>query len=129
MGRIRPTATEETTMRKSIIAALLLAFGAASPAYANLNVFACEPEWAALATEIGGDKVLVYSATPGGQDPHQGQARPSLIAKARSADISGCTRAELEIGWLPAIVAQAANQKRCPAQPSAAERASFIILR
>ena len=58
-------------MRKSIIAALLLAVGAASPAYANLNVFACEPEWAALATELRGDKVSVYSATTGGQDPHQ----------------------------------------------------------
>src|SRR5258706_12508916 len=98
MGRIRPTATEETTMRKSIIAALLLAFGAASPAYANLNVFACEPEWAALATEIGGDKGLVYSPTPGGQDPHQVQARPSLIPKARSPAISLWTGARLTIG-------------------------------
>jgi len=115
-------------MRKSIIAALLLACGAASPAYANLNVFACEPEWAALATEIGGDKVSVYSATTGGQDPHQVQARPSLIAKARSADISVCTGAELEIGWLPAIVAQSANQKLRPGAPSAVEAASFINL-
>jgi len=115
-------------MRKSIIAALLLAFGAASPAYANLNVFACEPEWAALATELGGDKVSVYAATTGGQDPHQVQARPSLIAKARSADISVCTGAELEIGWLPAIVAQSANQKLRPGAPSAVEAASFINL-
>ena len=115
-------------MRKSIIATLLLAVGAVSPAYANLNVFACEPEWAALATEIGGDKVSVYSATTGGQDPHQVQARPSLIAKARSADISVCTGAELEIGWLPAIVAQSANQKLRPGAPSAVEAASFINL-
>src|SRR5258707_5479255 len=128
MGPTRPIATKETIMRKSIIAALLLALGAASPAYANLNVFACEPEWAALATEIGGDKVSVYSATTGGQDPHQVQARPSLIAKARSADISVCTGAELEIGWLPAIVTQSANQKLRPGAPSAVEAASFINL-
>jgi zinc/manganese transport system substrate-binding protein len=115
-------------MRKSIIAALLLAFGAASPAYANLNVFACEPEWAALATEIGGDKVSVYSATTGGQDPHQVQARPSLIAKARSADISVCTGAELEIGWLPAIVQQSASQKIRPGAPGAFEASSFVTL-
>ncbi|HMI96378.1 MAG TPA: zinc ABC transporter substrate-binding protein [Micropepsaceae bacterium] len=115
-------------MRKSIIAALLLASGAASPAYANLNVFACEPEWAALATEIGGDKVSVYSATTGGQDPHQVQARPSLIAKARSADISVCTGAELEIGWLPAIIQQSASQKIRPGAPGAFEASSFVNL-
>jgi zinc/manganese transport system substrate-binding protein len=115
-------------MRKSIIAALLLASGAASPAYANLNVFACEPEWAALATEIGGDKISVYSATTGGQDPHQVQARPSLIAKARSADISVCTGAELEIGWLPAIIQQSASQKIRPGAPGAFEASSFVNL-
>src|SRR5258705_4876594 len=99
MGRIRPTATEETTMRKSIIAALLLAFGAASPAYANLNVFACEPEWAALATEIGGDKVSVYSATTGGQEPQQIHARPGLNARARNSGNSACTSGELHTCW------------------------------
>src|SRR6266576_6429271 len=104
-------------MRSWTIGAILMAVAVATPARANLNVFACEPEWAALATEIGGDKVSVYSATTGGQDPHQVQARPSLIAKARSADISVCTGAELEIGWLPAIVAQSANQKLRLGQP------------
>src|SRR3954451_10716966 len=98
-------------MRNWIIGAILASVAAATPAKANLNVFACEPEWAALATEIGGDKVSVYAATTGGQDPHQVQARPSLIAKARAADISVCTGAELEIGWLPAIVQQASNAK------------------
>src|SRR3954470_22407386 len=88
----------------------LLAF----PAHANLNVFACEPEWAALSREIGGDKVSVYTATTGSQDPHLIQARPSLISKARSADITVCTGAELEIGWLPMIVSQAANKKIAP---------------
>lgn len=115
-------------MRKTTIAILLLALGVASPAYANLNVFACEPEWAALATEIGGDKVSVYAATTGGQDPHQVQARPSLIAKARSADISVCTGAELEIGWLPQIVQQSSNSKIRPGAPGAFEASSFVNL-
>src|SRR3954467_5776822 len=128
MGRIRPIATEELIMRKSIIAALLLAFGAASPAYANLNVFACEPEWAALATEIGGDKVSVYSATTGLQDPHQIQARPGLIARARNADLTVCSGAELEIGWLPQILAQTSNQKIRAGAPGAFEAASFVKL-
>src|SRR5437660_1286838 len=128
MGRTRPIATEETMMRKSIIATLLLAVGAASPAYANLNVFACEPEWAALSTEIGGDKVSVYSATTGQQDPHQIQARPGLIARARNADVAVCTGAELEIGWLPQILTQTSNQKIRPGAPGAFDAASFVHL-
>lgn len=103
-------------MRKAILGALgaLLALGAASPAAAALQVFACEPEWAALSREIGGDKVSVYVATTGVQDPHLIQARPSLISKARTADLTVCTGAELEIGWLPMIVQQSANKKIAP---------------
>ncbi len=115
-------------MRKFLIGAIFLTLGAVSPAYANLNVFTCEPEWAALATEIGGDKVSVYSATTGGQDPHQVQARPGLIARARNADISVCTGAELEIGWLPQILTQTSNQKIRPGAPGSFEAASFINL-
>ncbi len=100
-------------MRRAILAAAaaLLALGVSTPAAAALQVFACEPEWAALSTEIGGDKVSVYAATTGVQDPHQIQARPSLISKARTADLTVCTGAELEIGWLPMIVQQSANKK------------------
>ena len=115
-------------MRKFLIGAALLTAGAVSPAYANLNVFACEPEWAALASEIGGDKVSVYAATTGAQDPHQIQARPSLIAKARAADISVCAGAELEIGWLPQIAQQTANPKIQAGAPGAFEASSFVNL-
>ena len=115
-------------MRSWTIGAILMAVAAATPAKANLNVFACEPEWAALSTEIGGDKVAVYSATTGQQDPHQIQARPGLIARARNADIAVCTGAELEIGWLPQILMQTSNQKIRPGAPGAFEAASFIHL-
>ena len=63
-----------------------------------LSVFACEPEWAALATELGGDKVNVYVATSAFQDVHRIDAKPSLVARARSADLVVATGAELEIG-------------------------------
>ncbi len=97
-------------MRIRIISLALAAAALAAPAWANpVNVFACEPEWAALTTEIGGDKVVVYSATTGAQDPHQVQARPSLIAKARSANLAVCTGAELEIAWLPMLAQQSGN--------------------
>jgi len=61
---------------------------------AALNVFACEPEWAALAKELGGDRLDVYSATTAMQDPHHVQARPSLIAKTRRADLVVCSGAD-----------------------------------
>jgi len=76
---------------------------------ADLTIFACEPEWASLSEELGGDKVSVFSATTGLQDPHYIQARPSLIAKARRADLLVCTGAELESGWLPLLQAKAGN--------------------
>ncbi len=71
---------------------------------AKVNVFACEPEWAALAEEIGRDKVEAFSATSAVQDPHYIRARPSLISKARKADLLLCSGASLEIGWLPILL-------------------------
>jgi len=74
----------------SFLAALSLTV-AALPAAAMHNVLACEPEWGALAEELGGDKISVYSATTGLQDPHRIEARPSLIARARNADLLVCS--------------------------------------
>ena len=78
--------------------------------FAEINIFACEPEWASLAEEIGGEKVKVFSATTAQQDPHYIQARPSLIAKTRKADLLVCTGAELEVGWLPLLVRKAGKK-------------------
>jgi len=83
-------------------------------AQATLNVFACEPEWAALAKELGGDKLNIYAATTSMQDPHFIQARPGLIAKARQADLLICTGADLEVGWLPLLLRKASNSKIQP---------------
>jgi zinc/manganese transport system substrate-binding protein len=83
----------------------------ALPAHAALHVFACEPEWGALAQELGGPLVDVSVATNALQDPHQIQAKPSLIARARNADLVACTGAELEIGWLPVLLQQSGNAK------------------
>ena len=93
-----------------------------------LEVFACEPEWAALATELGGDKVEVFSATTARQDPHQIQARPALIARLRSADLVICTGAELEIGWMPVLLRQAANARGQPGTPGYMEASQYVRL-
>jgi zinc/manganese transport system substrate-binding protein len=98
------------------IAAGVLAL-AALPAHAALRVFACEPEWGALTKELGGDLVDVTVATTAAQDPHQIQARPSLIARMRNADLVVCTGAELEVGWLPLLMQQGGNAKVQPGQP------------
>jgi len=97
-----------------------------SPAQAALRVFACEPEWAAVAREIGGDKVEVSSATTPDQDVHYIQARPSLIAQMRRADLVFCTGADLEVGWLPVLLRQAGNGKVQPGQPGYFEAASAV---
>lgn len=90
-----------------LFAILLLASAASS--HAALRVFACEPEWGALTKEIAGDKADIYVATSAQQDPHHVDARPSLIAQVRKADIVVCTGAGLEIGWLPVLIARSAN--------------------
>jgi zinc/manganese transport system substrate-binding protein len=111
---------------KPLITAALLAIS--SPALAALNVFACEPEWGALAKEVAGDKATVYNAMTALQDPHRIEARPSLIARARSADLIVCTGAELEIGWLPLVQRQSGNPKIQVGQPGFFEAASVVPL-
>ena len=104
---------------------LLLAMSAA-PVMAGLTVFACEPEWAALGQELGGEKVQIYSATTALQDPHRIEARPSLIARARRADLMVCSGAELETGWLPLLLRQSANAKIQVGQPGYFEAAMQV---
>ena len=101
-------------LRAAAAASLLLIL---LPAHAALRVFACEPEWGALAQELGGPLVEVTVATSALQDPHRIQARPSLIARTRNADLVVCTGAELEIGWLPVLLQQSGNAKVQPGQP------------
>jgi zinc/manganese transport system substrate-binding protein len=106
--------------RLKISIALVIATSMAlltGPAHAALRIFACEPEWGALAQELGGKLVDVSVATGALQDPHQIQAKPSLIARARNADLIVCTGAELEIGWLPVLLQQSGNAKVQPGQP------------
>jgi zinc/manganese transport system substrate-binding protein len=84
---------------------------------ADINVFTCEPEWASLIQALGGDKVSVFSATTGKQDPHQVQARPSLISKMRDAQLLVCSGADLEVGWLPLLLRRAGNSSLQSGKP------------
>jgi zinc/manganese transport system substrate-binding protein len=93
---------------------------------AALDIFACEPEWGALAQELGGDRVSIYVATSALQDPHQIQAKPSLLARARRANLVVCTGAELEIGWLPVVLRQSGNSAVQPDKPGYFEATNYV---
>jgi zinc/manganese transport system substrate-binding protein len=90
---------------------VLFAYAMASPAMAALSIFVCEPEWGALVNEIAGSRATVFSATTAMQNPHLVQARPSLVAHARMADLLVYSGAELEVGYLPVILQQSGNDK------------------
>lgn len=99
-----------------ILLGVFLGLGAMN-AQGKLNVFACEPEWQSLVETLGGEAVEAVSATTAFQDPHYIEARPSLIAKTRQADLIICTGAELEIGWLPLLLRQSGNARIQEGQP------------
>lgn len=98
----------------------------ASSAQAAVKVLACEPEWQALAEELGGDKVQASSATTALQDPHRVEARPGLIARTRLADLLVCTGLDLEVGWLPVLIQQSGNERIAPGQPGHFDAGSFV---
>jgi zinc/manganese transport system substrate-binding protein len=113
---------------KRIVRLLLLAAATllCSSSWGALNILATTPEWAALASEIGGDKVNVYSATTALQDPHRVEAKPSLVARTRNADLLIATGAELEIGWLPLAQRESGNAKIQVGSPGYFEAARLV---
>ena len=118
----------QTVNRNRIRRALLVSFFllAHPPSALAHRVLACEPEWAALAEELGGTMVTVQSATTGLQDPHRIEARPSLIARTRNADLLICTGMGVEIGWLPILLRDSGNAKVQPGQPGYIEAGDYV---
>lgn len=113
-------------MKKPIIFIFFLFLLLNLPVRAELKVFACEPEWAALTQELGGDRVSIYVATNALQDPHRIEAKPSLLARARRAQLVVCTGAELEIAWLPVVLRQSGNSAVQPGKPGYFEAANHV---
>ncbi len=108
----------------AVSAALVFLLPAVS--HAKISAFACEPEWAALLSELGGKQVSVYQATSPKQDPHRVEARPSLVARMRSADLVVCSGSDLEIGWLPVLLQSAGNSKVQPGQAGYFMASEFV---
>jgi ABC-type Zn uptake system ZnuABC Zn-binding protein ZnuA len=77
----------------------------------KLQIMTATTDLAALAQEVGGDKVDVESVARGYQDPHFVEAKPSFLLKLRRADLLIVVGLELEIGWLPPLITQSTNPK------------------
>jgi len=109
------------------VIALLILLGGVS-AHAALKILATTADWGALATELGGDRVNIYVATTALQDVHRVDAKPSLVARARTADLVIANGAGLEIGWLPVLVQEAGNPRIQPGSPGYFEAAAQVNL-
>jgi zinc/manganese transport system substrate-binding protein len=101
-------------MKKLIV--LFVALAAAQPAFAQskLNVITATEDLAAIAREVGGDRITVEGMARGYQDPHFVEAKPSYILKLQKADLLVVVGRELEIGWLPPLIQQSRNAKIQP---------------
>src|SRR5216684_7186817 len=101
---------------KPLLALLpFVAFGQC--AYGKLNVVATTPDLASIAKEIGGDHIELTTLAKPTEDPHFVDAKPSFIVKLNHADVLIEGGAELEIGWLPALLDQSRNEKLASATP------------
>jgi zinc/manganese transport system substrate-binding protein len=96
----------------SFVSALL-----AIPAGAKLNIVASTPDFGSIARVIAGDRADVTTLARPTEDPHFVDAKPSFIVKLNHADVLVEGGAELEIGWLPALLDQSRNQKLAPGAP------------
>jgi zinc/manganese transport system substrate-binding protein len=107
--------TKMSTRISALVAAYTLVFSlvfpSASRAESKLQIMTATTDLAALAQEIGGEKVSVESVARGYQDPHYVEAKPSFLLKLRHADLLIVVGLELEIGWLPPLISQSTNPK------------------
>ena len=115
-------------MKNSLRLLALLMVAGTLPAHAALKVLATTPDWGALTQELGGEHVNVYVATTALQDVHRVEAKPSLVARARSADLVVATGAELEVGWLPVLIQESGNSRIQPGAAGYFEAASALKL-
>ena len=96
---------------------LLSCLALVTSAQAKLNVVATLPDYAAIATAVGGDHIDITAMAKPTEDPHFVDARPSFVVKLKTADVLIEGGAELEIGWLPPLLQSARNAKIETGQP------------
>jgi ABC-type Zn uptake system ZnuABC Zn-binding protein ZnuA len=95
-----------------LVAVLAVALICPAVAWAKkLNVVTATTDLAALAQEVGGDRINVEAMAKGYQDPHFVEAKPSFLLKLRQADLIVVVGLQLEIGWLPPLITQSGNSR------------------
>jgi zinc/manganese transport system substrate-binding protein len=109
-----------------VAAVAALAFAAPVQASAPLHVVTTVEGLAALAREVGGNRVVVESLSRGVADPHFVDPNPMLAVKLRNADLLVDVGLELEIGWLPPLVTQSRNPGIQPTGPRRITAASAV---
>jgi zinc/manganese transport system substrate-binding protein len=97
-------------------------------AQAALSVVATSSSTGMLVREIGADQVNLKILGPPDRDLHYLQARPSMVRALRSADLVVALGAELEGGWLPVAIRQAANPAILPGRDGYFEAAAQVEL-
>src|SRR5258708_7350748 len=94
-----------------IATATLIAVSGAGQAAGKLNVITSTEDLASIASEIGGDRIMVEAIAKGYQDPHFVEPKPSFLLKLQKADLLAVVGLQLEIGWLPPLITQSGNSK------------------
>jgi len=118
----------KTLVALATAAAVLIAAAPGAPAARPLNVVATTPDLAALARAIGGDAVDVKALAKPTEDPHFVDAKPSHILTLNRADMLIDGGAELEMGWLPALLESARNTKLAAGAPGRVNASEGIHL-
>lgn len=96
--------------------------------HAALRVVTTTQDIAAIAMAIGGEQTKVQSLTPGTRDPHFASAKPSMIRKVFRADLLLVVGAEMEIGWLPALLKSARNAQVQPGKSGYLDLSRYVPL-
>jgi zinc/manganese transport system substrate-binding protein len=115
-------------MRKAVFGAIVALALRAIPAAAAVDVVATTSSGGMLARVVGGEQVKVTVLAPPDRDAHFLQARPSMMIAVRRAQLLVSVGAELEVGWLPAVLESAGNPRVLPGQPGYFELAAQIDL-
>src|SRR6188472_3424062 len=105
------------TVKNVLLSLVMLSVASVAHAQGKLNVVTATEDLAAIAREVGGDRINVEPIARGYQDPHFVEAKPSFILKLHGADLLVVVGRELEIAWLPPLIQQSRNAK---IQPGAA---------
>lgn len=112
----------------SAVLALAVGFSVPARAAGKLNVVTSTTDLAALAAEVGGDRITVEAIARGYQDPHYVEAKPSFLLKLRKADLLIVVGLQLEISWLPPLITQCGNPRIQVGAPGYLDASQFAAI-